>query len=265
MPRLAEALAQARADGRASLVPYVMVDRARTRRLAVVVESARAAGATALELGFPFSDPIADGPILQATADRALAHGTDWTDLLESLEIASPILPTAVMSYANPFWQHGLDRRLDDVRRAGASGLIVPDLSLEEAAGWIAAAGRASIDLVLLAAPGVSEGRTVRLARATHGFLYLVARYGTTGTARSTERIDLAPIVRTAHRAAPTTPVLIGFGIRDGGTAAQALAYGADGIIVASALEERFVRSFGPDTVHRVLAPIARACRRRGV
>ncbi|EQD72262.1 tryptophan synthase subunit alpha, partial [mine drainage metagenome] len=87
-----------------------------------------------------------------------------------------------------------------------------------------------SIDLVLLAAPGVSETRTVRLARATRGFLYLVARYGTTGTALSAERIDLTPIVRTAHRGAPKTPVLIGFGIKDPATAAQALAYGADGV-----------------------------------
>ncbi|MGD0718051.1 MAG: tryptophan synthase subunit alpha [Thermoplasmata archaeon] len=264
MPRLAEALSAARAEGRASLVPYVMVDKARTRRLGAVVDSARACGATALELGFPFSDPIADGPILQATADRALADGTGWGDLVESLEIASAILPTAVMSYANPFWRHGLDRALGDIQRAGASGLIVPDLSLEEAPGWIEAAGRSSIDLVLLAAPGVSEERTGRLARATRGFLYLVARYGTTGTARSAERIDLAPIVRTAHRAAPATPVLVGFGIRDRATAAQALAYGADGVIVASALEQQFVRSFGPGTVRRILVPIARMLRSRG-
>ncbi len=265
MPRVADALSLARSQGRAALVPYVMVDRARTRRLRSVVEAALEAGASALELGFPFSDPIADGPILQATADRALSNGTDWSDLVESLEIASALLPTAVMSYANPFWRHGLDHSLRSIARAGASGLIVPDLSLEEAPPWIAAAGRHSINLVLLAAPGVSERRTVRLARATRGFLYLVARYGTTGTALSAERIDLTPIVRTAHRAAPRTPVLIGFGIKDPATAAQALAYGADGVIVASALEERFVRAFGAATVRRVLGPIDRTLRARGV
>lgn len=261
MPRLAEELSLARSEGHAALVPYVMVDRGRTRGLRSVVEETRACGATALELGFPFSDPIADGPILQASADRALANGTDWSDLLEALEIASGILPTAVMSYANPFWRHGLDRALAGIDRAGASGLIVPDLSLEEAPPWSEAARHRSIDLVLLAAPGVSRTRTVRLARASRGFLYLVGRYGTTGTSRSNERIDLRPIVRTAHRAAPTTPVLIGFGIRDRATAGQALSYGADGVIVASALEDRFVRSFTPASVRRVLAPIAHTVR----
>ncbi|MFZ0699255.1 MAG: tryptophan synthase subunit alpha [Thermoplasmata archaeon] len=261
MPRLGDALALARSQTRATLVPYVMVDRARTHRLRPVVEAALESGASALELGFPFSDPIADGPILQATADRALANGTDWSDLVESLEIASELLPTAVMGYANPFWRHGLDHSLASIARAGASGLVVPDLPLEETPPWIAAAGRHSIDLVLLAAPGVTKTRTVHLARATHGFLYLVARYGTTGTTRSAERIDLTPIVRTAHRAAPAMPVLIGFGIKDRATAAQALAYGADGVIVASALEERFARSFGAATVRRVLGPIARTVR----
>lgn len=264
MPRLAQALRLVRSEGRAALVPYVMVDRARTRRLRRVVEAAVDAGASGLELGFPFSDPIADGPILQATADRALRNGTEWTDLIESIEITSELLPTAVMSYANPFWRHGLDRALAGIAKSGASALIVPDLSLEEAPPWIAAAGRPLIDLILLAAPGASDRRTARLVRATRGFLYLVSRYGTTGTAGSAERIDLAPIVRTAHRAEPALPVLVGFGIRDRATAARALAYGADGVIVASALEQEFVRSFSAETVRRILGPIARTVREHG-
>ncbi len=255
--RFGEGLGQ-RPAPRPKLVAYFMVDRARRpafRRLAV---AARQAGADALELGFPFSDPIADGPVLQAVADRALRHGTTWRDLLVAVGETSPILPTAVMTYANPVWRHGLDRGILDLRRAGAGGLIVPDLSLEEAAPWKRSAEKADVDLIMLAAPGADAARARSLAKASSGFLYLVARYGTTGTTGGMAR-GLGAIVRAAHSAVPRLPVVIGFGIHDGPSARRAMRTGADGVVVATALEEALGGTTAASAVRSVLAPVRRA------
>lgn len=260
--QLAEALCEARAAGRPLVVPYLMVDRSRSRSLPRTVQALRDGGATALELGFPFSDPIADGPVLEAAAGHALDHGTGWRDLLEACRIASPVLPTAVMTYANPVWQEGLDRGLRQLAASGATALIVPDLSLEESRPWRAAARRAGIALVLLAAPGSPPNRTRALARSSRGFLYLVSRYGTTGTSTRDPSVDLRPIVRAAHRAAPDLPVLVGFGVRDRASAAQALATGADGVVVGTALEQLLERRPPIEAVRGWVRAIAAASSR---
>jgi tryptophan synthase alpha chain len=257
--QLREALARSRREGRSSLVPYVMVDRARARQLPATVRAFRDAGATALELGFPFSDPVADGPVLQATADRALRDGTRWSDLLRASRIASEILPTAVMTYANPVWHRGMARAMAELVASGASGLIVPDLSLEESGPWRREAVRAGLSLVLLAAPGIPFDRLERIARASRGFLYLVGRYGTTGTGARGSAVDLAPMIDRARSAAPGTPVLVGFGIRDSPSVRRALRQGADGVIVATALEERVSRGASASELGAFLCELAAA------
>ncbi len=239
MERFDAALRSARALGRPVVVPYLMVDRRRRSGLAGVVDALARGGASALELGFPFSDPIADGPTLEAAAGRALDHGTRWSDLLDQVRVAGARLPTAVMTYANPVLYRGLRSGMKSLRRAGAGALIVPDLSFEEAGPWIHAAHSADLALVLFAAPAISPRRVEHIARRSRGFLYLVSRYGTTGRERPAGSADLAPLVRASHRAAPELPVLVGFGVRDRASAVQALASGADGVIVGSALEER--------------------------
>lgn len=263
--RLADSLRQVRATGAPIVVPYLMVDRERLPGLRTTVGALRDGGAHALELGFPFSDPIADGPVLEAAAGRSLDHGTHWKDLLTACRVASAILPTAVMTYANPVWQEGLRSGLEQLGRAGASGLIVPDLPFEESGPWRSAAQAEGVALVLLSAPGSPEERTRRLARASRGFLYLVARYGTTGAARRDPTVDLGPIVRTAHRAAPELPVLVGFGVRDRETASRALRSGADGVIVGTALEELLVRRPGSSAVSAWVRAIASARRSTSV
>ena len=229
-----------------------------------MAEAVKGAGAHALELGFPFSDPIADGPVLEGAADRALAHGTEWSDLLEACRRTSPVLPTAVMTYANPVWRHGLERALEALARAGATGLIVPDLSLEESGPWQRASRAARLSLVLLAAPGASPERVGRIARAARGFLYLVAHYGTTGRTKSGPPVDLAPLVRAAREAAPRLPVLLGFGVRDPASALRAMATGVDGVVVGTALEEAIERDPRPASVARWLGGITTGLARSG-
>ncbi len=254
--RIDSALRTARAAGRPIVVPYLLVDRARKNRLAATVRALRDAGATALELGFPFSDPIADGPVLAAAADRALAHGTDWSDLLAAGRTASATLPTAVMTYANPVLRHGLGAAARALGAAGVSGLIVPDLSLEEAGPWRQSTRASGLSLVLLAAPGGSPDRVARIAKASRGFLYLVAYYGTTGHAATGDPVDLAPIVATARRAQPALPVLVGFGVRDRSSARRALATGADGVVIGTALEEAIARDPRPEQIGRWLRSV---------
>ena len=165
------------------------------------------------------------------------------------------------MTYANPVWRRALDRATSELAEAGASGLIVPDLSLEESSTWARTARRHGLSLVLLAAPGVSPERIRRIARASRGFLYLVSRYGTTGASKTGTGIDLRPLVNAAHRAAPELPVLIGFGVRDRASAARAMGTGADGIVIGSALEEQLQRDPRPAALARWLVPIARSLR----
>ncbi len=242
---LARAFADALTDGETIVVPYLLVDRRRRRRVRAIVRAMADAGATGLELGFPFSEPIADGPFLAAAHARALAGGTTWSDLLADLEVASPILPTAVMTYANPLTRRGLDVALSEISDAGGSGLIVPDLSLEESPPFRAAARRHGLSLVLLAAPGVAPARLRRIADASRGFLYLVGHYGTTGGAAAGARVDLRPLVREAWAGHPGLPVLVGFGIRDRASAEEALATGADGVVVGTAIEQLLARGPG--------------------
>ncbi|MFZ0892198.1 MAG: tryptophan synthase subunit alpha [Thermoplasmata archaeon] len=254
---LAEALARRQRAHSPAVVPYVMVDRLRRDRLGSIVRALRDGGAAGLELGFPFSDPIADGPVLQTAATLALEHGTTWSDLLAACRLASSILPTAVMTYANPVYSRGMIRALRQLRSAGASAIIVPDLSLEEAPSWSAAADSVGLALVLLAAPGSTLPRVQKLARTSEGFLYLVSRYGTTGLAGRSDTIDLAPLVGRAHRARPELPVLVGFGVRTPEDVRAALQSGADGIIVGSALEEQLVDGAGVRRIERFIRALA--------
>jgi tryptophan synthase alpha chain len=241
------------------VVPYLLVDRNHIGRLAATVRSLRDAGAVALELGFPFSDPIADGPVLEAAVNVALEHGTSWHDLLGAVRVASPILPTAVMTYANPVWRHGLVPAVRALASVGASGLIVPDLSYEDSAPWRAAARSAGLSLVLLAAPGSPPARVGAIARAARGFLYLVGYYGTTGRRTSLDRSALVPIVDAAHRSAPDLPVLLGFGIRDAASARLAMRTGVDGVVVGTALELAIQRDSRPASVGRWFRPLIAA------
>jgi tryptophan synthase alpha chain len=262
--RIDAALRAARSARRPIVVPYLMVDRGRRAKFGSTVRALAAGGATALELGFPFSDPIADGPVLEASANRALANGTRWSDLLTALKTASAALPVAVMTYANPVLQHGLEGGMRALSQAGATGLIVPDLSFEEAGPWIRASRSARVSLILLSAPAASAERTARIARRSRGFLYLVSRYGTTGRQGATDVSELSGLVRAAHRAAPSRPVLVGFGVRDAATARDAVSSGADGVIVGSALEELIVSGAGPVRIERWLTEILRGASGNG-
>lgn len=222
--------------GRA-FMPYVTAGFPSAGAMPGVFSMLRDAGADVLELGVPFSDPIADGATIQHTSQVALERGADLASSLRACELAATAgLRVVLMSYANPVWQAGLARFARRASSAGAQGLIVPDLPLEESAAWSAACASERIALVLMAAPTTPDVRLAEIGARTRGFLYYVSLTGVTGE-RSKLPAGLAARVR-AVRSAVRVPVCVGFGI---GTPVQAAAAAvpADGVIVGSALVRR--------------------------
>jgi tryptophan synthase alpha chain len=238
--RIAEAFARARAGGRrAALMPYLMggyPDLETSREIGLAYARS---GADLVELGIPFSDPLADGPVIHAAATAALAAGATMPTVLEVGRAIAAEVPVVVMCYANVILARGLERWVDAVAAIGASGVIVPDLPLEESDSARAACLRAGLALVPLVAPTTPDERLARIGAAAQGFLYTLALTGTTGE-RSGVDAGLGAIVRRAA-AHTDVPVAVGFGIGTPAQAADAAAAGADGVIVGS----RLVRAAG--------------------
>jgi tryptophan synthase alpha chain len=241
MGALEERLRAVREAGAKAFVPYVTgglpgVDAALLRGL-------QEAGADAIEVGIPHSDPIMDGGVIQDASRIALEHGTHPADVLAAIREAALEVPVAVMTYANPVYRHGLSTFCDEAAAAGVSGAIVPDLPVDESAGFARLASARGIDLVLLAAPGTTADRYVSIARASRGFVYCVATYGVTG-ARSELSVTAREVV-DALRPHTDLPLLVGVGIATPEHAAEACAF-ADGVIVGSAIVGRLMDD-GPE------------------
>ena len=238
MGRLGERFAALRARGEGALVPFLSAgdpDLATTEALLPVLAEA---GADAVELGVPFSDPIAEGSTIQRSSERALASGTTLHRILQLVKQVRPKLrvPLVLMGYANPFFTMGEERFAAAAAEVGVDGVIVPDLPPEEGARFYDALEGAGIDPVLLAAPTTTPERLERLAARSRGFLYYVALTGVTG-ARELVAEDLEAGVRRA-REISDLPVCVGFGISTPEQVAEIRRY-ADGVVVGSALIDR--------------------------
>jgi tryptophan synthase alpha chain len=233
--RIDEAFARLRRRGERALIPYFCAGDPSLEATARLVEEADARGADVIEVGLPFSDPLADGPTIQRAAVRALERGTSLYRLLPVLAGVSGRIraPLVVMTYLNPLYRFGLDRVAHDLAKAGVAGLIVPDCPLDESTPLARAAEAASLDLVSLAAPTSGPERLRRIARASRGFVYLVPLTGITG-----ERTELpAALVQLVRdlRAVTTKPICVGFGISTPDQVAAVVRH-ADGAIVGSAI-----------------------------
>jgi tryptophan synthase alpha chain len=199
------------------------------------VEEAAARGADLIEVGLPFSDPLADGPTIQRAAVRALERGTSLYRLLPVLAGVSGRIraPLIVMTYLNPLYRYGLDNVTRDLASAGVAGLIVPDCPIDESGPLGEAAERAGLDLIALAAPTSGPERLRRIVRASRGFVYLVPLTGITGE-RTEVPAELVRLVRDL-RAVTTKPIGVGFGISTPDQVAAVVRH-ADGAIVGSAI-----------------------------
>ena len=235
MTRLSDAFARAKAEGRPALVTYLMGGDGSIDATEALLVALDLSGADVIELGIPFSDPIADGPVLQAAATRALKALATLPKLLDLLVRLKGKLqaPIVLMGYLNPFLASGLDAFAAAAGRASVAGVIVPDLPLEEAGPLRTALAAHEIDLVPLVAPTTGAERMKAIAASARGFVYYVSVTGVTG-ARAELPADVAERIAELRKASKA-PVAVGFGIARAEQAA-ALRGVADGVVVGSAL-----------------------------
>lgn len=236
MAALESALRARRERGGKAFVPYVTggfpgVDAELLQALAEI-------GADAIEVGVPHSDPVMDGGVIQQASSAALAAGAHPRDVFATIAEAALAVPVAVMTYVNPVLRRGVEAFLDDAIGAGVSGMIVPDLPVDEAEAFDDACAARDIDAVLLAAPGATEPRLAAIAARARGFVYCVARYGVTGAGG--ELGTTAEALVGALRPMTDLPLLVGVGVGTPRQAADAAAF-ADGVIVGSALMAKLV------------------------
>jgi tryptophan synthase alpha chain len=235
--RISELFARAKAEGRIALLPFVTIGYPTLAQSREVIKALVEAGADGLELGVPFSDPLADGATVQRTSQIALENGVtlrDALDLVRALRTEDGIdVPLVLMGYTNPFYQFGLAALAAEAQAVGVDGFIVPDLPIEEATEWTEALRSAGRDLVFMVAPTSTEKRLKDVAEVASGFIYCVSLVGVTG-AREELADDLATYMGRV-RAAIDVPLVIGFGISTPQHVAEVAGL-ADGVIVASAL-----------------------------
>ena len=238
-----------RDDGAKLLVPYVTGGLG--PRWTEVLEAMAAAGADAVEVGIPFSDPVMDGPTIQAASQRALELGATPAGILDALPAVDADVPLVAMTYYNIVFRTGHRRFAMSLRDSGVTGAIVPDVPLEELGPWARAADAGGVETVLLASPVTPEDRLVRICEQSHGFVYAVSVMGITG-----ERQSLAAsagVLAKRLKAHTDRPVLLGFGVSRPEHAVEACAE-ADGVIVASALMRLLLDGASPEQVGDAVA-----------
>lgn len=241
--RIAQKFAALKAEGRGALMPFLMGYDPDLATSAEILRGMPEAGADLIEIGCPFSDPMADGPIVQLSGQRALKAGATLTGIIAMLRDfrrGDDTTPIILMGYLNPILSYGAERFCVDAKAAGADGLIVVDMPPEESQDLAPFATAQGLDLIRLIAPTTDDARLPGVLRACSGFIYYVAITGITGT-RSATSADLALNIPRL-RQHTDLPIAIGFGVRTLAQAAEA-ARVADGAVVASALIERMAGS----------------------
>ena len=245
---------------RAALMPYLMGGFPDLHASRAIGEAYAQAGADLIELGVPFSDPLADGPVIHAAGTAALRAGATTAAVLEVGEALAAAVPVALMCYANPILARGVERFVDELAAAGLSGLIVPDLPFQEAPALLGACDARGIALIPLVAPTTPAERLAEIGRRARGFLYAVSVTGTTGERAAGEQ-TIGDVVARAS-AHTDVPVAVGFGIATPEQALAAAAAGADGVIVGSRLVRAAAEADDPAAaVAEVVSSMAAALR----
>jgi tryptophan synthase alpha chain len=251
--RIARRFADLRRTGEMGLVAYITVGDPSIEATGRFVLALAEAGADVIELGVPFSDPVADGPMIQRASERALQCGTTLAGVLalvESLRVKTDV-PIVIFSYFNPVLQMGLDKFGDAAKAAGADGVLITDVTPEEGAEYMAAMASRGLDTIFLAAPTSTDQRLALIAKASSGFLYLISRTGVTG-AKDQLSEDLPALARRVRRVTDL-PIAIGFGISLPGHV-SILGGLADAAVVGSALVDEIERAATVDAAVAALA-----------
>jgi len=254
MSRIQSVLQGLKRQNRRALIPYITAGDPHPRHTVELMHALVSGGADILELGVPFSDPMADGPVIQLACERALAHGTSlWQviDMVAEFRRTDRDTPVVLMGYLNPIHARGVEAFAKRASEAGVDGVLIVDLAVEEAAEFVPALRAAGLDAIFLLAPTSPEARVRAAAEFASGYLYYVSLKGVTGSAQ----LDTVAVgQRVAQiRAWADLPIAVGFGVRDAATAAAVGAV-ADGVIVGSALVAEIAAGADrPDTLPAIL------------
>jgi tryptophan synthase alpha chain len=237
MNSIAEAFRKSKEQGNGALIGYVTAGDLTPELTPKIADSLIRGGVDILELGLPFSDPIADGPTIQAASVRALAAGTTP---LKVLQIAKEIrrnhdTPIVIMTYYNPVFRMGLENFCSLAKECMVNGVIVPDLPVEEADEYRQAAAKFGLDTIFLVAPSTSPERLKAIIQCSSGFLYLVSHFGVTGAKATVDEATIQLVKRVAPSTLGQIPLGVGFGVSKPSHVKRIVAAGADGVIVGSA------------------------------
>ena len=235
-PRIAATFDALKRDRRKALIPYICAGDPIPEATVEVMHALAGAGADVIELGVPFSDPMADGPVIQKASERALAHGIGMAQVLDyvrGFRAKNQATPVVLMGYANPIERYGVDRFIVDAQAAGVDGVLVVDYPPEEAVAFAAALKAAALDPIFLLAPTSTDARMAEVGRIASGYVYYVSLKGVTGAGHLDTAAVAAMLPRI--RAHVSVPVGVGFGISDAATA-QAVGRVADAVVIGSRL-----------------------------
>lgn len=256
MTKVSDCFKSLRENSQCALIPFITAGDPDLKTTAEALQILDKSGADLIELGVPYSDPLADGPTIQAAATRALAKGVRLDDVLEMVRDISPTLkaPLILFAYYNPILNRGIEVFLKQIADAGVQGLVVPDLPLEEAESLLKPASEIGIEVILLVAPTSPKERIEAIAQQSQGFIYLVSVTGVTGMRTQVEsRVEE---ILQQMRTVTDKPIGVGFGISKPEQAKQVKNWGADAVIVGSA----FVKLLSDGSPREGLSAIGEFC-----
>ena len=241
---LDELFVRTRSENRAALIGYLPAGFPSQQGCIDALTAMVEGGVDAIESGYPYSDPVMDGPVIQAAADTSLRNGTGAAEVMTTLAAIAKIAPTVVMTYWNPIERYGVDKFLADIKGNGGSGVITPDLTIEESEPWIAASRSHDTNRIYVVAPSTLEERLKRVTAATSGFVYAASLMGVTGT-RTTVSSSARGLV-SRLREVTDLPIAVGLGVSTPEQAREVAQY-ADGVIVGSAFIRLLQDASTPD------------------
>jgi tryptophan synthase alpha chain len=255
--------ARTHSENRAALIGYLPAGFPSQQGCIDALTAMVEGGVDAIEIGYPYSDPVMDGPVIQNAADTSLRNGTGAAEVMATLAAIAKIAPTVVMTYWNPIERYGVDKFLGDIKGNGGSGVITPDLTIEESEPWIAASNSHDTNRIYVVAPSTTDERLAKVTSATSGFVYAASLMGVTGT-RTTVSTSARTLV-SRLREVTDLPIAVGLGVSTPEQAHEVAQY-ADGVIVGSAfirlLQEAQSPQEGIEKVRALAEELSKGLRR---
>lgn len=241
MGRIKDKFKELEQKNQGALITYLMAGDPNYQQSVEYVKSLEEGGADLIELGVPFTDPVADGPTIQEAELRALKAGINLGTVFNMVEVIRKrsTIPLVLMSYYNPLFRMGEGKFMKRCKNTGVDGLIVPDLPVGESESWVQLARKYAIDTIFLVTPETDEERFRKIFQSTSGFLYLVARYGTTGVRSELENLTKSLIKRFHPLINCEIPLVVGFGLSTEKHIQEVINHGADGAVVGSCIVEK--------------------------